>query len=386
MPVSSARRPEALPGVPATDPSAKGTDAASHPQEPAGDPPPTGPGACPKPARKIQQLFANALKVAEESSEKEPQRAIAESIRLRLDELFNSGCGVRLNGKQLNEQVALISEDPAKRENFGVGLAAGYPVASYYSKLGAGIALYEWREGKIRTRIVVTHDGADLEKQLMLLDFDVLNPPGSKAPLLALVNTHPWMASCWRRLRMRVFEPSGDPDRPTVLLDHHTSGRWCEGVGVTAAGNSVSFTYQDWFSVLRPLMERQRNLSFEYQAGSLVRRFGFPREIHQLVDEWLSVDWAQAKQATVLSKSAELEPVHARLTKAVKRALAREGAQAVSFSSELFPGGNKDERRLTAYCALSDDDRQPCKDWPKPVDIMLEWNGSHWLIGSVKPR
>lgn len=341
---------------------------------------------CPKPARKIQQLFANAFKLADESAAKEPQRAIAEAIRSRLDELFQSGCGVRLTGKQLNAQVSLISEDPSHRENFGVLLAAGYPVASYYTKQGQGIALYEWREGQVRTRITVTHDGADDQKQLLLLDLDVLKPPGSKEPLLAIVNTHPWMASCWRALRLRVLEPSGDPSKPKVLLDHDTSGRWCEGVGVKAAGSSVNFTYQDWYSVFRPAMERERNLSWEYQSGTLVRRFGFPKEIPELVDDWLSSEWGQAKQATVLSHAAELERAHLRLTKAVKQALAREGAQAVSFSYELFPGGNKDERRLTAYCALTEDDTKPCKDWPKPVDILLEWNGSHWLIRSVTPR
>ncbi|MCA9648250.1 MAG: hypothetical protein KC492_46470, partial [Myxococcales bacterium] len=110
----------------------QGTDAAPHPQGKLHDAPPSKPGACPKPARKIQQLFANAFEIASRSAEKEPQRAIAEAIRLRLDELYQSGCGGRLTGKQLNQQVSLISEDPSHRENFGVLLAAGYPVASYY--------------------------------------------------------------------------------------------------------------------------------------------------------------------------------------------------------------------------------------------------------------
>ncbi len=330
-------------------------------------------------------MFANTLQLGDKSAAKEPQRAIAEAIRLRLDELFQSGCGVRLTGKQLNEQVSLISADPAKRDHFGVLLSAGYPVATFYTEKGAGIALYEWRDGQMRTRIIVTHDGADMQQQLLLLDLEVFKPEGAKQPLLAVINTHPWMASCWRALRMRVLEPSGDPVAPKALLDRETSGRWCEEVKVRIQGSNVNFSYLDWYGVFLPMMDRTRVEAYEYEAGSLVRRFGFPKEIPELVDDWLSLDWNLAKQAVVQSQSAALQPEHRRLSQAVKKALARKSAQAVRFTLEVFPGATS-QRRVAVYCALSSDDTKPCPDFPKPVDITLEWDGTHWLVRSVKAR
>jgi hypothetical protein len=345
------------------------------------------PRACPKASIAVTTTFARAAGLAENTGALEPHRALAEAVRMRLDELYQSGCRASLTDEQLLAELRRLTRGLSDAPSlFGQSLGADAIMIGHATMQGGGVALYHFSQGSVRTRIHVTSEGTTLEQRLLLLDATLFQPPGTPDPLLVLANTHPWHASCWRTLRFRVLAPSGDPLAPTALLDRTTGGRWCEAVTIETSGSDVSFQYLDWGRALtKILVVRPTSLAFRHDGQSLDERFGFVPGFEHLVEDWLMRPWALAHQATITSAQAALEPRHRALAQAMAQAVDQTGPSTPMFSFELFPGGAPTKRRLVVYCEMSDTSAA-CPDWPKPVDFALEQEGETWRVSDVKPR
>jgi hypothetical protein len=346
-------------------------------------------GPCPAPSADAERTFARALAMFDKTTDPGPDRAMAEAIRMRLDELYRHGCHRRLDDGALLAEVTRIAADPAalasklNLQNVGeMGI-----LASHSTGFESWVASYRWQNGKVRTLMIVTGEAGDQEKQLLLLGYRVFQMPGAPGPLLALASTHPWMSSCWRALRFRIFAPSADPLKPAVLLNLPLSGRWCEGVRVEAKGDTVSFTYDGWGGPWsRATVQRSYTLSYRYVSSAFEERFGFPTGFEPLAEDWLTRRWALSREATVDDARDRLKPIHEMLHQKIidiEKSPSSAGGSS-EFTSELFPVSDA-ERRLVLYCAVGGTSK-PCAKWPKPVDVYLQRSGGLWRVKDVKPR
>lgn len=224
--------------------------------------------------------------------------------------------------------------------------------------------------------------------QLLPLDYTVFEPNGASLPLLVVVNTHPWVASCWRSLRVRVLASSGDPFQATSLLDETLSGRWCETPRITQFGNTVHVDYLGWTGPWSQERNgwRPRRKSYEYDGTKLSERFGFaPAEDNDgssmflnLVEDWLESPWSLAAEATSPTMRDTLAPVHEQLR--AQLPLADKADATDTYTSELFPL-TATARRVVLYCTTSEGN--PCSTWPTPVAFRLERTGNVWLVSGV---
>lgn len=384
LPSAHAARVEPSPApAPASAPSPPAeADLASEPL------PPSRPGPCPPPSPATQALFNRAAKLSASTGARSADEAVAEAIRERLDELYQSGCRSSLDDAALVAEVLRLREAPEGTPSlFGESLGPRTVMFGHGGPQGDAVSMFTFREGKVRTRITVTSEGPEMERTLMLLDASLFQPPGAPEPLLAVASSHPWMSSCWRSLRFRVLAASGTPARPTALLDQPASGRWCEGVSIETREDEVQFLYDGWGGPLRfGDVQRPRASTHRWDGAGLVRHFGFAGTFHQLVDDWLAAPWSLAIEATQTSEAARLAPIHEDLFARTERLEHEEGSAArPTFSFELFPAGEPTRRRLVVYCAL-DEGGKPCGDWPRPIDFTLVQEGEHWLVADVKRR
>jgi len=377
--------------TPAQAPAAK-TDVSITPA-PQPSPPPSevvekepghSSGPCPPPSDVAKRMYARAIELDEKTTDPGPQHAIAEAIRLRLDELFQHGCHRRLDDEHLLAAVAEIAEDPKQfiellalhnRGDLGI-------LASYGTAWRGWVGQYRWHQGMIRTSILVTGEQGDMEKQLYVLTAKLAKLPSYPEPILVLGNTHPWTSSCWRAMRLRVLAPTGDPIHPKVLLDKPTGGRWCEGIVSEIKGNTISFTHGNWGGPWSSaLVQRDYTYTWEYNGTTLVERFGFPPRLQDLPEDWLMHEWNLSQEATVETERERLQPVHDKLNKILVDYEKRRSTSDSEYSQQLFPISDT-ERRMALYCATRETNK-PCKEWPAPVDVFMVLRDGKWYVKDV---
>ena len=374
--------PPESPGAPARTVEGASASAADDPL------PPARPGPCPAPTNAVRALYTRAVALASQSAAPEPPRAIAEAIRVRLGELYQSGCRPSLDDPGLFSEITRLTEgleSPPKL--FVQSLGPRTVMVIHHGPQASTVAMYAFHAGQMRTRVFVTDEGPEMERTLLLLDAALFQPSGAPEPLLVVANTHPWMASCWRNLRFRVLAGSATPDAPTALLDHAGGGRWCEGITIQTEGDDVRFLYDDWAGPLRfGEVQRPRALSYHWDGQALERRFGFAGAYQHLVEDWLAEAWPLASQATVPTAAPRLAAIHDELAARVARidAVASQ-PDSPTFSFELFPAGDPSRRRVVVYCARIESEKA-CTDWPKPVEFVLEREGQRWFVADAKPR
>jgi hypothetical protein len=345
-------------------------------------------GPCPPPSDVIRRMLANAMEMEKKTTDPEPHRAITEAVRMRLDEIYQHGCFRHIDDEHLLEAIAEIADEPkAFTELLQVKRYGDLGIWSYYGTYAAGaVAHYRWQGGMIRTSILVTGERGDMDKQLLVLSGKIAKLPSYPDPVLVIANTHPWMASCWRAMRIRVLAPSGDPIHPKVLLDKPLSGRWCEGMTTKVVGDTITFGYDGWggpWSLAG--VARSYTLSYQYSDGALVEHFGFPPRFQELPEDWIMRDWKFSQEATLESVRERLQPVHERLNKVVKDyEKAHSQDSNAEYSQEVFPVSDT-ERRIVLYCAFRDTSK-PCTHWPKPVDFFIERRGEFWYVKDILAR
>ena len=345
-------------------------------------------GPCPAPSDDAKRLFARALEMEKKTTDPEPHRAIAEAVRMRLDALFQHGCYRNLDAEHLLEAVAQIAPDPKDfTERMDLQNRGELGLVAYYGSYSSGwIAQYRWGDGMIRTRILVTGERGDMDKQLLALNFKLAKLPSYPEPVLVLANTHPWMSSCWRALRIRILAPSGNPIKPTTLLDKPLDGRWCEGMTIEIKGDTVNFFYNSWGGPWSfTFVQRAYTLTYEYKAGAFVEHFGFPPQFENLPEDWLMREWPFSQEATVESARGSLQTVHEVLHRTlIEHQKAHASGSDSEYSQELFPVSDT-ERRIAMYCAHRETGK-PCKEWPKPVDFFIERRDGMWYVKDVRSR
>jgi len=345
-------------------------------------------GPCPAPNDEAKQILARALELEKKTTDPGPHRAIAEAIRMRLDALFQHGCYRHLDNEHLVEAVAQIAPDPKEfisllqlfnRGDNGI-------LASYGTYSSGWMGQYRWHNGMVRTSVLVTGERGDMDKQLYLLSAELAKLPSYPEPIVVLANTHPWMSSCWRALRIRVLAPSGDPIHPKVLLDKPLDGRWCEGISTDVKGDVVSFTYQSWggpWSIAS--VQRSYTLTYQYNTTGFVEHFGFPSRFEDLPEDWLMREWSLSQEATVESARGPLQTIHEVLHRTlIEDRKAHPSGSDSEYSQELFPVSDT-ERRIAMYCGHRETGK-PCKEWPKPVDFFIERRDGLWYVKDVRSR
>ncbi len=295
--------------------------------------------------------------------------------------------------------MAVLPPPPAGQEQhlYVEPLAGSHILVGYPELVGSWVGLYGWKRGKSRSLIVVHGRASNstdqlevMRAQLLPLDYRAFQPPGASQPLLVVVNTHPWMSSCWRSLRFRVLAPTGDPFHPKALLDHAGSGRWCEPPQLSTAEDLIHFDYLGWGGPWsQDGVWRSYRMTYQVTPPGPTQRFGFVsgddgRQLFtHFVEDWLLQPWTLAEQATVPGARDQLEPLHAQLS---TRLRAHEDGPRVGlseYSSELFPVSTT-RRRVVFYC--TNDGNQPCPQWPKPVDFIVERTEGTWRVKAVTPR
>ncbi len=344
-------------------------------------------GPCPAPTNNARQILARALEMETKTTDPEPHRAIAEAIRLRLDEIFRHGCFRRLDDDHLLEAIVAIAPDPkemtdrlfiANRGDLGI-------LASYGNYGGGFVATYRWHEAMIRTSMIVSGEQGDLDKQLLTLTAKMAKLPGYPEPVLVLGNTHPWMSSCWRAMRLRILAPSGDPLHPTALLDKPTGGRWCEGITSEIKGDRVSFIHDNWGGPWSTaFVQRTYTYTWELVDGKMVQRFGFAPKIEYLPEDWLMGEWDLAQEATVESARDRLKSIHDQLHKVLVAYEKSRPNSDSEYSQEMFPV-SATERRIALYCSTRETNKH-CKEWPQTVDVFIELRDGKWYVKDLVQR
>lgn len=378
-------------------------------------PPPSKPGPCPSPGRDLERLFASAYKTAAERRTREAHQAVDEVLRARLDQLYQAGCRpgatderLRAELERLFDRTAYATEEHLPHvfvtSRDDETLVVGHSIA------GAGaLALCQWRNGKLRTRLhvgtaltvpawAVGNPMAQETKDLLILDYAIVQPPGAADPMLAVASTFPAGVGCWRRMDFRVLTPTADWRTPQAVIDVEIGGRWCGAAKIKAEGAEVTVHYGDFPGELGAAgMARLQARSFRFEGGSFVEHFGFPTETlgdvpggfsyaaNDLVDDWLHKPWTLAQEATVEAARDRLKPLHEKLSLAMARSKSGKKTVEPRFTHERFPEKTADKQRLVVYCALGET-QTPCPDWPKPVDFILEKGPVTWIVSDVSPR
>lgn len=344
-------------------------------------------GPCPAPSDEAKRLLARALEMEKKTTDPEPHRAIAEAVRMRLDALFQHGCYRNLDDEHLLEAVAQIAPDPKDfTEKMNLRNSGELGLVAYYGTYSSGwIGQYRWGDGMIRTRILVTGERGDMDKQLLALSFKLAKLPSYPEPVLVLANTHPWLSSCWRALRIRILAPSGDPIKPTALLDKPLDGRWCEGMTTEIKGDTVNFSYDSWGGPWSfAFVQRPYTLTYEFKAGAFVEHFGFPSRLENLPEDWIMREWTFSREATVESARGTLETIHEVLHRTMVEYQKTRAGSDSEYSQELFPVSDT-ERRIAMYCAHRETGK-PCKEWPNPVNFFIERRDGVWYVKDVRSR
>lgn len=345
-------------------------------------------GPCPPPSDVIRRMLANAMEMEKKTTDPEPHRAITEAVRMRLDEIYQHGCFRNVDDEHLVQAIAEIADDPgAFTELLHLKRYGDLGIWSYYGTYAAGaLADYRWQGGMMRTSVLVTGERGDMDKQLLVLSGKIAKLPSYPDPVLVIANTHPWMASCWRDLRIRVLAPSGDPIHPKVLLDKPFSGRWCEGMTTKVEGDMITFGYDGWGGPWSMAgVQRSYTLAYQYEGGALVEHFGFPPRFQELPEDWIMRDWKLSQEATIESARDRLQSVHEHLHKVVTDyEKAHRTDSNAEYSQEVFPVSDT-ERRIAMYCVFRDTNKG-CSHWPKPVDFFIERRGEYWYVKDVVAR
>jgi len=341
-------------------------------------------GPCPAPSNEAQRILARAIELEKTTSDPGPHRAIAEAIRLRLDSLFQHGCHRQLDDEHLLAAVAEIAPDPKEfTERLELRNRGELGIVAYYGTYASGwIGQYRWHEGMIRTSILITGERGGMDKQFLALSFKLATLPGYPDPVLVLANTHPWMSSCWRGMRIRILAPTGDPLKPKALLDKLLDGRWCEGITSEVKGATVTFSYESWggpWSIAA--VQRPYTLTYEFKAGAFVEHFGFAPRFEDLPEDWLMRDWSLSQEATVEAHRGLLQSIHETLHRTLTD---HDRPDDSEYSKELFAVSNT-ERRIAMYCAQRETG-QRCKEWPKQVDFFIARRDGIWYVKDVVPR
>lgn len=343
-------------------------------------------GPCPAVTDEAPHILARALAAEKQTTDPGPHRAIAEAIRMRLDALFQHGCHRRLNDPQLLDEIVKMADNPADfKERLDMTNLGDLGVtASYGTYWGGFYVHYRWHDGMIRTRILVTGEQGDLDKQLLTLTARIAKLSNYPEPVLVLGSTHPWMSSCWRAMRLRVLAPSGDPLHPKALLDKPTSGRWCEAMTTEVKGDTIHFTYDMFggpWSIA--LVQRTYTFTFRLEGDAMVEHFGFAPKLEHLPEDWLMREWTLSQEATVEGARERLQPMHEKMHKALVAA-EKKSTGEFEYSQELFPVSDT-ERRVAMYC-VHRETQAPCGQWPTPVDVFIERRDGKWYVKDVVPR
>lgn len=225
---------------------------------------------------------------------------------------------------------------------------------------------------------------------LALLRAAVIQVPGTKQPLLVVLNTY-LGNSCWHAIRFAVFAPGRSPLFPReVKKTTIPIGYYCDDLDIAFDGSELTVGYYSmpgWgksgrrIQLLPPdYVARPATLAFSVDKSlHFERRFGYVAGKHGiacLVEDWLYDDWKLAAEASSSASLAELEKAHRRFG-------SRRPRKGSEYSMELFPrhGG----LRAVVYCDRGEKTK-PCSEWPKPVDFMLTRKGQRWQIAAVKER
>jgi hypothetical protein len=238
------------------------------------------------------------------------------------------------------------------------------------------LALYRKEMDTVRTLIAVADRGTAMEQQLMLFDTAVFQPSGSSEPMLAVASSHPWVTSCWRSLQFRVLSVGPSPAEPVTEFTKSIGGRVCEDFTVKVAGDVVRFDYLGWTSRFMTDVMRPAALELRYQNGRFTERYAPIAQPKYVVEDWLTLPWTLAAEATAPEAASRLESVHARL-------YSRKAPDESRYAAEQFPsaaGG----KRLAVYCSRGE--RNPCPEWPATVDFEVVKREGRWLVTDVETR
>jgi hypothetical protein len=358
------------------------------PLEPGGESEPRAAGAaiagCPAPGKgTLDAVEVVRALGSRDASTRQCQQSAIETVRLRLRELTAHGCAAKASDADLTATLFPPSGPTAGLPDVLKGTQVRRPkgLADWTLAWGSEdrsswLALYRQQPDTLHTVIALIDQGPAMEQQLMLFDAAVFQPPGATEPLLAVANSHPWASSCWRDLSFRVLAVGPSPTEPRALYSKSVGGRVCEDVTVQVAGDVVRFDYLGWTQRFMGDVWRPAALELRYAGGQFEQRYGFVGQPKYVVEDWLTLPWALAAQATLPDAASRLEPVHARLG-------AGKPPSESSYSAEQFPsaGGG---RRVAVYCQRGD--KGPCPEWPKTVDFELVQRDKHWLVRDAKER
>jgi hypothetical protein len=130
---------------------------------------------------------------------------------------------------------------------------------------------------------------------------------------VALKHVAPWCSSTWSDIGYALLRPSGNPARPTVLLDAHQFMWWGnDDYGQLEAGRDdfkLTFTSNALDTNVRRIVRRYS------VAGDVVQRIPpYADTPRGFVDEWLAGDWKDVGTWSLPANRARLRSVHDRVT------------------------------------------------------------------------
>lgn len=130
-------------------------------------------------------------------------------------------------------------------------------------------------------------------------------------------------------------------------------------------------------------------MTYQHGPAGLTERFGIvasadPKKLYAyMVEDWLLQPWTRVEQATMPAARDKLQAQHAALAGPLLSHRDRPAADLSIYTSELFPV-SATERRVVLYCTT--DASQPCPQWPKAVDFIVERSERTWRVEAVEPR
>ncbi|MEZ4233916.1 MAG: hypothetical protein R3B89_32375 [Polyangiaceae bacterium] len=353
--------------------------------------PTSNPPPCPAPTEQQKKRFGEAYHLANTTPAAEPERALAEVIRVRLGQLFQSGCGARRDSKELVQQIALLNEAPPREdelpfsEQLSVDLLDDHVLVAYGTENGDAVAVFAWRDEQMETQINLTRRGPGVRDRLVVESSRLFHPKGVEEPLLVVQMADFWYTSCWGQQRFRVYRASVDPHAPESLFARDLGARRCEFDAIEIRDNQIRFGYAGGTQVFYDTgIPRGYNLELEYVSGKLIQRFAASSVPQDLVADWLWAPWSSAREGTAVAAATTLQREHARLARAVRAGL-QEHSATKPFRSKSLPGNGDDQTRVRVTCAdpyaLP---TKPCRAWPKPVDFHLRKHRGAWLVEAVE--
>ena len=250
----------------------------------------------------LRDVLSDAV-TSQRGSEADP-RAMSANL---LKELRRSG--IEVKSQDCHQAYGCIVQVGFRQPSGFPNLLVATSIVTAYCARDASLYIFERKGAQYELTLSLESDDYALTTGAQnQLRYAVLAPAEANSRW-AVVTTDVEAAcassSVWRRIRLRVLQPSGIPDHPEVLLSRGDEAKLPDenGYSLLAGGDSFTLTYNGSMILDGGIDFRKHVARYRVTESGVTRVPPLALLPQDFVDEWIQLPWSQA---SVWNRSADV--------------------------------------------------------------------------------